>query len=231
MKNLPYNIIRKISNKANNNTKMSLRSTSRVLRKLIPRPYALTHFFDSDGNRVKKQEFARHIQLEDIGQRVNVKKIKKFIKDKKLQYGDIVIHPALKSKVNLNENPNVKTAWNEMDIKYKIGIVDENGKLAYTIFSLWEGFLIPKKFHNLGINFFKRSPLAKENNYGFENKYGAVNVVNGEKMKINQPTRFGTRFINKTIRKKALEVNGKEHKINHRGSKITLPYRILTLKL
>jgi hypothetical protein len=125
-------------------------------------------------------------------------------------------------------------AWDE-DIRYKIGIVDENKKIAYTKFSSFEGFIIPKKFHKLGVDYFKKSPLATISSYGFVkpriNK-NDINVENGNSNKIIQSTRFGKKFVENTIKNKALNVDGNTLNIEHgRGKKVTLPYEILTLRL
>ena len=224
MQNLPENLIRKIGNAANNNSAMSLRSTSKHMRNLIHRRYALTHFFNDEGKRVNKKTFENRLR-NFKGNNVSTDEIKKYVKNHNLHYGDIIIHPALKSDVN-------KIAWNEMNIKYKIGLVNENHSIVYTNHSLWESFLIPKKFHKLGVNFFKKSPLAYLNNYGFINEYGNINVVRGEKSKINKPDQFAKRFIQKTINNKALQINEKTRiPIVRGGGKVTLPYKILKLSL
>ena len=224
MQNLPENIIRKIGNVVNNHSVTSLRSTSKNMRKLIIRRYAHTHFFNVEGKRVNKKTFENRLK-NFKGDNVNTNEIRKFVKNQKLNFGDIIIHPALKSDVN-------KIAWNEMNIKYKIGLVNENHSIVYTNHSLWENFLIPKKFQKLGIKFFEKSPLARLNNYGFVNEYGNINVENGEKNKINKPDQFAKRFIQKTINNKALQINENTRiPIVRGGGKVTLPYRILTLRL
>ena len=231
VKNLPDNILREIGKKINKESMVRFRFTNNFFRRFFPRPYAYTHFFDTTGTKIKKDKFIRNIVSHNESEKVNVEKIEQSIKTEKLiQYGDIVIHPALKPNVNSNEN--VKTAWKE-DIKYKIGIVDEKKNIAYAKFSMWEGFIIPKKFHELGVDYFTESPLADINSYGFvkprQNKNN-INVVNGNSKEITQPTRFGKKFVANTIKNKKLNVNGKKLKIEH-GKKVTLPYEILTLRL
>ena len=229
MKNLPKNILLEIGKKANNRTAMNLRIASKGLYENIPPRFASTHFFDATGERIKKDKFIRNIQSHNESKKLNVEEIKNFIEKKHaIKYGDIVIHPASKSNVNRMCNG----AWDE-DIKYKIGIVDEKKNIAYANFSMWEGFIIPEKFHHLGVAYFKKSPLADINSYGFVKQRQNKNNINVEKVnsnKITQRTRFGKKFVANTIKNKKLNVNGKKLNIEY-GKKVTLPYEILTLRL
>ena len=209
---LPYNMIRKIAE----GNEGKLRTTHRTLIKLIPKNYASTYFFDKKGLIINEREFKKRLNKFKVDT-INIKAIEKYVKDKNLKFGDIIIHPALKNNGNKN------------DIKYKIGLVNNKSKIKYANYSEFENFLIPEKFQNLGIKYFSKSPLYQMLNFAFINEFGAINVVKGNIEKITKPNRFATRFVNNVIKSKKITINNKEKQIG--ANKITLPYKVLSLKL